>query len=525
MTVINTLMFAEKSKPKRSGRWGTWCLWGLVWLVVGPGSGCQPGNPAAERSSEPAIHQTEPSGPAAEVAEETSVRSMPAEQKEQETSPVERPMLIPAETPPVEAPLVTSGWTTEQLQGLGISEFQSQRFRLLVDRLQEGEREEFANLPALMEEFLAWVQQTWPELAVVVPLESRPLTGLVMRERAMYRQAGLLPEDLGDLSHGIARGQEFWMLDQPTAYYRAHLLLHELMHCLLNQQPHQWPVWFQEGVCELVGNHEPATTPGQRTKFAVMPGQAQVAGGFGRIQILQQEMAQGRMRTLADVQKLNLNNFYPHKASYGWSWALCDFLTRHPQTAAEFPRLFRHRTARAFAIEFDRLVPRDDRRLQADWFVFVQGLEPGYDFARSRIDWDEMTASDSLAGAVEPGKRLQADRNWQRSGWQVQPGERYRITAEGSCVLATTPEPWVSEPQGVSIEYYAGRPLGEVQMAVFHPAVPGPEQSSGFEQVIPIGRGTEFTAEQAGELFFRINDAPSQRGDNSGEFVLQRIPI
>ena len=56
------------------------------------------------------------------------------------------------------------------------------------------------------------------------------MTGFLMKDKARFAQAGLLPGDLPPFLHGYSRGQLLWLYEQPSEYYRRHLLLHEGTH-------------------------------------------------------------------------------------------------------------------------------------------------------------------------------------------------------------------------------------------------------------------------------------------------------
>ena len=59
------------------------------------------------------------------------------------------------------------------------------------------------------------------------------MTGYIMADRRLFRETGLLPEDLPGFYHGRHRGAEFWMNDQEYDYYLRHLMLHEATHCFM----------------------------------------------------------------------------------------------------------------------------------------------------------------------------------------------------------------------------------------------------------------------------------------------------
>ena len=61
------------------------------------------------------------------------------------------------------------------------------------------------------------------------------MTGCVMQDKDRFVAAGLYPKDLPPFPHGFARGSQLWIYDQPSNYYRRHLLLHEGTHQFMEQ--------------------------------------------------------------------------------------------------------------------------------------------------------------------------------------------------------------------------------------------------------------------------------------------------
>ena len=63
----------------------------------------------------------------------------------------------------------------------------------------------------------------------------------------------------------------------------------------------------------------------------------------------------------------------------------------------------------------------------------------------------------------------------------------------------------MSQPQGISIVYSEGRPIGTLLAAVRRePAAEGAEETM-LKQIV-VGRHATFVAANSGTLYFRIND-------------------
>src|SRR5439155_24558510 len=110
---------------------------------------------------------------------------------------------------------------------------------------------------------------------------------------------------------------------------------------------------------------------------------------------------------------------------------------------------------------------------------------------------------------------LATDHGWQSSGYRLEAGKTYHITARGRYQIATSPKPWPCEAGGVTIRYVSGRPLGMLLAGL-----------SGLDGDAPpitpltephgIGLVGELTPEATGTLYLKINEAASGLADNRG---------
>lgn len=396
----------------------------------------------------------------------------------------------------------------QHLRALGFDIFESRNLLLVSDAVQAEKQDLFEKLPDIVDQLTKRFCSDYPQTPDQVQL-----TGYVMRDRSLYLQAKLLSDDFANIEHGANRGRAFWMNEQKTDYYRRHLLIHEAVHCLMDLKPHRWPVWYLEGMAEYYAIHQMG--PDQNIQFGIAPAASQIEGGFGRLQLIRDEIRAGQFRTITQIRQLNVNNFYPHKTSYAWSWALCYFLATHPETHQKFLQLERYRDLQHFNQFFDQVFPAEDAKLNAQWAVFVSSLVAGYDIKRGSISWNHTDKNERKQSVI-----IQVDRSWQSSNIQVFKGKEYRIKASGHFSVAQKPIPWECEPEGVSIDYVDGQPLGQLQAVLFHPDQPGKDNDSGFLHLIPVSRQLNFKPKQNGELFFRINDRGSSWGDNKGTVTI-----
>jgi hypothetical protein len=341
------------------------------------------------------------------------------------------------------------------------------------------------------------------------------MTGYLMRDRERFQKLGMLTEDLPRFLHGRHLGAEFWMDDQELPYYREHLLLHEVTHCVMTIVPGpRQPQWYLEGMAEFFGAHR--TEDGGRVEFGVMPRAPNELPGFGRIGVIQREIRGGRSRSLREVLALGVREFAPQTSEpYAWSWALCLFLDRHPRYRERFHAI--HLKCRTTAVkgEFERIFAPDWNELATEWEQFSHHMVENYDFERSAIDFQ---AGEPLEEGGSKPMEILADRGWQTSGVRLEAGRSYRVSANGKVILGKSTKPWLSGPEGISLRYSAGRPIGTL-LAAIHAEDDG--SSTAAKRLLTIvGAGPVFdvTPESAGTLYLRVNDAWNSLADNEGAF-------
>ena len=126
---------------------------------------------------------------------------------------------------------------------------------------------------------------------------------------------------------------------------------------------------------------------------------------------------------------------------------------------------------------------------------------------------------------VQPRVHVAADRGWQSTGYRVEAGRTYELKADGRFVIGHELDgtPWPCEPNGITLEYHAGRPLGML-LAAIDPGGDSNARFAAFEKPISVGLGTKFVAPQSGALWLRVNDSPARLGENKGEVRVKVAP-
>jgi hypothetical protein len=206
------------------------------------------------------------------------------------------------------------------------------------------------------------------------------------------------------------------------------------------------------------------------------------------------------------------NRIYLENEPYAWSWAAAAFVYGHPAYRERFREAMKRPAYHDFNEKLGQAYAGDSRQLHEEWQVFVAELAHGYDFARTRLDF---SAARFTPRADMPVKlTIAADRGWQNTGVRLEAGARYQLTASGQYTLADEPKPWVSEPNGVTIRYHRGLPLG-ILLAVVRPdeTAQGP---SPFFKPDAIGPGSAIEPKETGTLYLRINDFAGELADNTG---------
>lgn len=447
----------------------------------------------------------------------------PREAGQKDTADVDRSAssqtdaVVQQETPPVQAfrpPDLRLRHNADDLRPLGIHEDASRRLILYSDIDPESSE----SLPGIVDQaFDAWEKYFGP-LPPARDGSDYQLTGFIMREQSPFRTAGLLPVHLPPFAHGKHDAQQFWMNDADSEYYRRHLMIHEATHCFMQSMggtTRDVPVWYLEGMAEHFATHS-AQDDGT-IRFGVMPDIKENFIGFGRIPMIQRAVEDVRLLSVDQIRQLQPDDFVQRNESYAWAWALCHWLDSHPKYQQPFRQLGGEYVVNGFAPTFAELFTDDLADLDAAWTLFARHLCYGFDFAAAAIDLQDAKMVPMQNGLQE--FVVSANRGWQPSPWSVNKGSSYRVNTAGRTVLAHSPKPWASEPQGITIRYNEGRPIGRLLGVV----ISEPDPQTGRRDVsetLDLGRSGEFKAPIDGTLYLRVNDFWNELADNTGQYTV-----
>lgn len=473
---------------------------GLLMECAGCGAGSSPAPlPAPITTAPPIRHDI------------TDVTTPPAERS---SAPVEPSIAEPAPPQVVYRPPDRRRQHDDaKLAALGIYRYESQRLRLYTDVDSEKVRE----LPRLTDQLYDTLVAYFGPLPPARDATEYQMTGYLISDLALFRETGLVPDDLPTFEHGRHRANEFWLRDQEFDYYRAHLLFHEATHCFMTVLPEQEVnVWYMEGMAEYFATHR--RDDQGKLQFGIMPQFPEEVAGWGRITLVRQAFSQDDFQTVPQLFELTPREFIT-PLPYAWSWGLGKFLCAHPRYAARFQRLGQTARDSRFAQQFRETFAADSRDLATEWMLFVVNLQYGYDIPRAAIEFRR--GAPLISGMPPLELSIVSDRGWQSSEVELQQGATYTVAATGRITLADEPKPWISEPDGISIDYFDGQPIGTL-LACLRSTEPQPTET--MLRILPIGRERTFVAPLTGTLYLRVNDAWNRLADNRGSFTVTVAP-
>ena len=334
--------------------------------------------------------------------------------------------------------------------------------------------------------------------------------GYLMKDKERFAGVGLLPDNLPPFLNGFQRGSEIWWYDQPE-FYRRELMLHEGTHAFMMRFLGGFgPPWYAEGMAEYLGTHK---WEGGKLTLAYNPRTKEEAPFWGRVKVIKEEYAQARGMLLTDIFQYDAHAHLKNEP-YGWCWGAAMFLDNHPLTQKAFRKLQKEAGNRSidFSTNFLKELEADLPAINEDWQLFIINADYGYDVSRGAVLRKAGVAPLPAAGATVT---IAADRGWQSSGFAVEPGKTYKISATGRYLVAKAPQPWPCEPGGITIHYHRGKPLGMLVAAIGDIKL---EKDTITPLAKPTGVGTlaEITPTFAGTLYLSINEAAGGLADNEG---------
>lgn len=487
------------------------------------------GQSTQQRNPAEVLDSTDAMRDAASPVEDPVVRP-PAELPSASNAATDSQVPSPKQAAPVRTRLVDDRPSINEarLRTSHIQRFESRRLVLLSDLPSE----QVAHLPALADQLFDRLEQHFGRLPPASDHSEFQVTGCLIQNEDLFRSAGLMPSSAFSFRHGRHRNYQFWMFNTEHDYYRRHLLFHEFVHCFMTCESGMQdipPLWYIEGMAEYFATHRLPTgaNPPVSVEFGIMPEGNIGFDGWGRISELQRSFTQPMKVATSPMLKIaSLSEVMPDAVSefqddfqYASSWALCWLVNRHPVYSEVFRPLSLLRTRQEFVTAAATLRGACERLLKVDWLLFCEALEAGYDADRSFPVHCQQPLSLSEISAAEPAQfTLHASRDWQDTGLRLKKGAAVRVICNGRCIVNDKPKPWVSEPQGVSVEYFRGRPLGQVVAVIVS------EDGESISARLTVGRDGTLTAPVDGSLWLQVNDSSGSRFNNDGTLQISMTP-
>ncbi|MBA2113387.1 hypothetical protein [Bremerella alba] len=396
-----------------------------------------------------------------------------------------------------------------QIEAHGIRTLEGKHVTLYTDLPSSPEIDE---LPMVFD--AAYLQ--WCEYFRVDPVanDDWKIKAVLMSNKRTFREAGLFPETLPEFLHGYYQGDAIWLLDQPSDYYRRHLLIHEGTHAFMfNLLGGAGPPWYMEGMAEHFGTHR--WVNGQ-LETRVMPASKEATPMWGRIKIIQDEVSGGSALSLTRIMGTSQKEFLQTRP-YAWCWGACAFLDNHSLSQESFRDMVTQaRLTGGFSerlmSELGDVIPQ----LAESWELFVTNAEYGYNWQRNEVEYREPVP---FSGEVMTAE-ISTDRGWQSTGILLDTDSHFEVTANGEYVIRNDGQPWMCEPNGVTIHYWKGKPLGQLVGSLRAEPWRG-GAITPLAQTNEVGLGTSLYPEGPCVLFLKVNESPDQLGDNLGTIQVQ----
>ena len=248
---------------------------------------------------------------------------------------------------------------------------------------------------------------------------------------------------------------------------------------------------------------------------------------WGRVKRIRSELNTENELNLEDILNIPPAGFNDVRY-YAWAWAGCEFFQNHPKTKQIFSTLpqIKNLDQSRFNREFLDSIKNHLDVLKRDWQLFINEIDYGYSVSRGCLS--EATLSSGRFGASRTKFQISAERSWQVTELKVRQGERLRVESSGEFVVGQSSPltPWKCQSNGITIQYYRGRPLGRLQVGILNrDAKTSKQQIKGLLNPLDIGISGVISAPTNGVLCFRINESPAFLRDNRGalEVVIEKL--
>ncbi len=410
----------------------------------------------------------------------------------------------------------------------GLRVLRSKRLLLITDASDN----DVLGLPELTDQLFNDLEARLGSLPPAKDGSEFQVTGCLMSTRERFDAAGLLPPEDLIIRHGRHLNYRFWMLNSESDYYRRHLLFHEFVHCYMTCVGGMQdipPLWYTEGIAEYVATHRLSGENGQ-AEFGILPDSLDSWLGWARISEIRRSYNETPSAKAATSGIIRLDDLwfpsgtaFTEDSQYAHAWAILWMINHHPHWREFSDRLRPLRRRDEFNAAVAQLTSNDRLRFSIDWLLYIDSLIEGFDPQSCFADWGALAETPDLSSVARLPEQLSlkvsASRAWQVVPYQIEADSTIEITASGEFILGTDPRPWISHPDGITFDYFRGRPLGELI------AVLVTIDGTDVTRRIPIGRNSRLTIDDDCWLWLQLNESSSDRSDNNGaaQIQLQRV--
>ena len=409
----------------------------------------------------------------------------------------------------------------DELRAEGLRIVESEHLILVTDLPLES----VADLPQLADALFVTLERRLGKLAPDIARTTFQVTGFLMDARDRFERAGVLPTEQYPIRHGRHLGYRFWMNNQTADYYRRHLMLHEFVHCFLmceygmSDIP---PLWYTEGIAEYYATHQ-LHADLAKSEFGILPSSVEGFEGWHRIAEIRRHFNQEPSVTgeLAGIVPLQAvlhppEMTFQEDSQYANAWALVWLISHHPELQLDFAAVSACRTKRQFEDAIADVPEALWKQLDQVWPLYLDGLHEA-DVADVQFPALTPLKPPESNGEIRlPAEfALDVSHQWASTGLSLTKGQEIVIECKGRYVVEQTTKPWFSEPDGITIDYVDGRPLGEVIGIIVS------ADGTQITRHIPIGSMKRLRSPIDGFLWLQINDHWSERDRNEGTVTVR----
>lgn len=355
-------------------------------------------------------------------------------------------------------------------------------------------------------------------------LASWRVTAYLMEDKAAFAAQGLIPASFPDFPYGFQAGNRIWVLNQPSPYYTRHLLLHEGTHAVTSHLfGGSGPPWYMEGTAEFLGTHrwQPEGPPQTALKLGIVPASREAAPHWGRVELIARGREQNEVPSIETVMRYG-DTAHRDVEAYAWSWLAVALLEMYPEYREPLRAAATAGADRSpqFTRSFYTGLREQWPILAARWRLLCWDIDYGFDAPSHQVEFPMGPLGSAASLAAPVRMPLAVARGWQVAPVKLAAGEAVEISATGRFTLGRGTQPWVSEAEGVTLEYHRGWPLGKLLACVL-PVRTAADRFVPPLDVRAIGERAVVTATQESWLLLKVNSPAGELADNRGELQLQ----